>query len=255
MRASRVASLVSPSGQSRRAAALFARLHRDVPFHRLVRVLGAGRGPGVELVGPLGEQRRAIGGALGEHVGDRLGLVEQAERRNQHQPSDRLRPDGGDVGGERSARRCADQRATVGIGRPVGVARGEQPVDMLVQQIGGMPARRPRERRGGDAVRLRQPVEHGEPAGQAGEAGEPAESGALPLLPHPQFPAGDRGGAFERAGHTATGSGTARLWLGIGFGHQWSSHSSSNRSAIWGSTFSAKSWVLWRVRSFDMLPK
>ena len=111
---------------------------------------------------------------------------------------------------------------------------------------------------------LREAVEKRRPGREPADPGKEADRLALPLFPHAAGPAVDldpsRADSRRSSGSSpahcnlADGSGcasdsgsawgTARCWDGIGFGHQWFSHSSSKSPEIWGITSSAKSFVL-----------
>src|SRR5262249_22955159 len=118
------------------------------------------------------------------------------------------------------------------------------PVELAVQ----LPAAREAgQRRHDHAAALGELVEERRPLLETAEAGQIAERRALPFLPDAHVLALDADGALADSGRrhrTTTARGSLRSSRGSGLGHQWFSHSFSNRPLICGATRFANSSVL-----------
>src|ERR1700722_2335687 len=234
--------------------------HLDRPFDRI----GALRSGDqfVPLLAVGAHQTGDLVLALSPWIDRRLLVVEQAERRDQHELADVAREDRRHLGGKRAAYRGADQVGAGKAGLVDELAHGQDPVEMRVEL--GMAGRAGVARQRGHDHRpcLGEPVEERQPARQAAKAGQEAELGTAALGPDATGEAVDLDGRFLRCRHgdySAAAScgrkaGTDARWpLASGLGHSLSSPS-ADRSFTLGMTCSANRRVLYLVVSLLMLP-
>ena len=158
-------------------------------------------------------QRRNRIGALRPGVGRRIVGIEQAERRDQRQPSHRAGPDRRDFGRERRSDRAAGEIGAVEPGGGEQPSHRQHPVELIVEHAVTERARITWKRRRDHGAAFGQAIEERNPARQSAKPSDEAELRAVALLPDPARKAVDldrarmrwraRGPLAQGAAHSA----------------------------------------------------